>query len=346
MRPRDHLTAEQDQLRLFWDAFVSGEATADEALPRETTKTVRALHEFDDVPGPDPQLVARIWADALRRAGTDAQPAAAPAANRSLARRVVDAVNSAQPALRALHAAMLAGAVAGALTLGLGLRAAMRIAGFLTEPAERGLLTEAGNRVGQITVAGTIFIVIMGAVLGVAGGVAYAIVRPWLPWSGWRRGLLFGVALFAVGGSSLYEHGRNPDYREFGIAGVNVCLFGVLPILYGLVAAPLTDRIQAAFARRSGIAPAHPKLATARRALGFAAVAVFLVLGILAAPPLIALVALAVFRAGLVRAVGRFESPTDLLRRPVIAVPAYAVVVLPCLVGLLLTLQAVERILV
>ena len=56
--------------------------------------------------------------------------------------------------------------------------------------------------------------------------------------------MLFGFMLFALGGQSLFEHGQNPDYRRFGIAGLNVCLFGLLPVLFGATVGPLADRLE------------------------------------------------------------------------------------------------------
>lgn len=346
MPPRDRRSAESTSLGLFWDAFLAGDNAGDEALPRAATETVRALHELDDVPGPDPQLVARMWAEAVRQAGTDRVPVTSPSVTHAEIRRTGLSSDTIQHLLRTLYAASLAGAIAGALTIGLGLRAAMRVSGLLTDPARRGLLTEAGNRVGEFTVAGTLVLVLLGAAFGIAGGLAYAIVRPWLPWSGGRRGLLFGAALFALAGSSLFENGRNPDYREFGIPGVNVCLFGFLPILYGLVVAPLSDRLQHSLVQRERRLPAHPKQVVTWQVSILGLALFFTLIVVLAEPALLGLVALVPIRAGLAHLVGRFDSPADLLRRPVVALPAYALVILPCLVGLALTLQAIERILV
>ena len=352
MRRREHGRARVEEIGRFWDAVVDGEPSEPGRLDPELAETVRGVHGIQDVPGPDPRLVAQIWADALRQAGmpvpADGEvPAVAPNARQRANARPIRTRTARETILVTLATGAVAGLLAGAVALGLGLRLAMRIAGFLTEPARRGALTEAGNRVGEITVGGTISLLVVGAVLGSLGGIVYMIVRPWLPWAGWRRGLLFGVMLFAVGGQELFEHGQNPDYRRFGIAGLNVCLFGLLPILFGSIVGPLADRMEPRMAARFAAGPTvlRPRL----RAVGPVVAATFgmlvILFGVLAAPPLGIVPLLALVRALLARAAGRFDAPADLLRRPLLAAPAYALIVVPCVIGLVLTLQSIGRIL-
>lgn len=352
MRRREHGRARDQDIGRFWDAVVDGEPSERGRLEPELAETVRGVHGIEDVPGPDPRLVAQIWADALRQAGMPVPagreaPAVAPSARQRAEARPIRTRSAREAILVTLATGAVAGLLGGAFALGLGLRVAMRIAGLLTEPAQRGALTEAGNRVGEITIGGSVSLLVVGAVLGSLGGIVYMIVRPWLPWAGWRRGLLFGVMLFAVGGQELFEHGQNPDYRRFGIAGVNVCLFGLLPILFGSIVGPLADRVEPRMAARFAAGPAvlRPGLRTAGPFVAATFGLVVLLFAVLAVPPLGILLLLALVRALLARAAGRFDAPADLLRRPLLAAPAYALIVVPCLIGLVLTLQSIGRIL-
>ena len=242
----------------------------------------------------------------------------------------------------------VAGFLAGAIAIGLGMRVAMRVAAALTDPAQRGLLTENGEEVGRMTLDGTIGLVLTGAMVGAFGGMIYQIVRPWLPWAGWRRGLLFGVMLFAVGGQSLFEHGQNPDYRRFGIAGLNVCLFGLLPILFGAMVGPLADRLEPRMTllfapRRMGVGK---QLLWAAVVLPVVLVILIGFVGLLFYGGFVGLVLLLpMARVLIAHLAGRFDSPADLLRRPLLAAPAYALIIVPCVIGLALTLQSIGRIL-
>lgn len=123
-------------------------------------------------------------------------------------------------------------------------RIAMRVSGFMAGPAMVGVHTENGNRVGDITLGGTIGLVLFaGVAIGVLGGVLYASFEPWLrrfrPW----HGLLFGVGLLAGAGFSILDP-SNFDFARFGSAPVNVTMFAALFLLFGIATAWLVDRLR------------------------------------------------------------------------------------------------------
>ena len=174
--------------------------------------------------------------------------------------------------VRAMGIGVLAGLVAGFLAGGVGSRLAMRVSAIAAGPGQRGVLTETGNRVGEITLDGTLFLLLFGGVFaGFFGGLVYIAVRPWLPRSGRWRGPAFGALLLAVFGSVIIE-GENFDFSRFGPPLLNIGLFASLFILFGLAAAPLADRADRAF---PAVPPARrPRLATlgAYALLGAAAI--------------------------------------------------------------------------
>lgn len=140
---------------------------------------------------------------------------------------------------RAIGVATLAGIVAGFLAAGVGSRLAMRVSGFMFSRDHPGgfATTDAGNRVGEITAEGTIFLLIFGTILGIMGAYFYAGIKPWLPGPVMLRGLLFGFLLLILLSVMGLETG-NDDFQRFGSVTANVLLFSSLFVLYGLLIAP------------------------------------------------------------------------------------------------------------
>lgn len=88
-------------------------------------------------------------------------------------------------------ALLTAGVVSGVLVLGLGLRLMMRFAAASSPESAQGRLTDADEVVGEVTLGGTMFLVlgvgVLGGMVGVAAWVAF---RRWLP----ERSVLAGLA--------------------------------------------------------------------------------------------------------------------------------------------------------
>jgi hypothetical protein len=125
--------------------------------------------------------------------------------------------------------------IAGALVGGIGSRLAMRLAA-LAAPEVRGALTDNGNVVGEITIDGTIGLMIFAAASSaVFGAGAYTVAQPWLPRSAVARGLVFGGFLLALMGSTVVDPG-NADFVVLGDRVLNVAAFSALFIVFGLVA--------------------------------------------------------------------------------------------------------------
>lgn len=148
----------------------------------------------------------------------------------------------AEKVLQSLGAGLVAGVVAGAVGAGAA-RIAMRVAALLADPCA-GVITENDNPCGVFTFSGTAGLIIFGALFqGVAGGILYAAFVPWLRGLGGWRGLVFGVAILAVLGFTLFDP-ANPDFDRFGSPVVNVVMFAVLFPVFGLVVAPVFDVVK------------------------------------------------------------------------------------------------------
>jgi hypothetical protein len=122
------------------------------------------------------------------------------------------------------------GVMTGLLVGGVGGRIFMRIAGASASFAQR-RTTEAGFRVGEVTIGGTIaLIVFVGLFVGVIGVTQYVIFRPWLAWAKKWRGLVFGVVLFAVGSAT--SDVMNPDNPDFVILKNEVLVVSMIVALF------------------------------------------------------------------------------------------------------------------
>jgi hypothetical protein len=158
----------------------------------------------------------------------------------------------------------------GVLVGGLGSRIFMRIAGATGRDLAQGLRTEAGFRVGEVTIGGTIvLLVFVGFFVGIVGGVLHVVFRPWLAWAGRWRGVAFGVVLFAIGSAS--SDVMNPDNRDFSLLDqdlVNVALIVMLFVGFGIVLETLYRRLDSRLPAGDGVTPIYAGISVLGAMLG------------------------------------------------------------------------------
>jgi hypothetical protein len=113
--------------------------------------------------------------------------------------------------LRDITRGGLAGLVVGIVVAGFGGRLVMRAAALLV-PSANGAFTENGNRIGEITVAGSVALIIFaGLAATIFLAAIWVAIAPWLPGRGVVRGLAampIAVALGAIG----LINADNPDF--------------------------------------------------------------------------------------------------------------------------------------
>lgn len=168
----------------------------------------------------------------------------------------VEAYGLLQRRVRWLLVRGLSAAIVGLLVLGVGGRLVM-LGSRLLHPDAVGRLTENGNRVGEVTLDGTIELLVFGGLLsGLAAGVVWALTAEWLP----RRWWVVGSATLALGGPSLID----PDNRDFQILDPpTLDLVLLLGLLFGFGVALLA--VDNVLTRR--MAPAAGDLGTVLQAL-------------------------------------------------------------------------------
>ncbi len=155
---------------------------------------------------------------------------------------------------RHVGTATLAGSLTGIVVGGLLGRVVMRVSGFTAGPGLVGSFTANGNRVGEITFAGTAAIVIfVGLPAGLVGGVLYAIAEPWLGKSRPWHGVAYGAGLLVAAGFTVIDP-ANLDFQRFGSAPLNIAMFAALFICFGVGVAWLFDRLRGLLARSGPLA--------------------------------------------------------------------------------------------
>jgi MFS family permease len=147
--------------------------------------------------------------------------------------------------VRVLGAGVVAGMIAGFIAGGIGGRVAMRVSGilFLRENPDAVSITDSSGRiVGTFTWSGTLALLQEGMLTGLLGGILFIVVRRWLPRSAAWRGLVFGLFLLATAGTLVIDP-NNPDFTVLGPAWLNVAMYALLYLTFGMLIVPLAERL-------------------------------------------------------------------------------------------------------
>lgn len=330
----------------LWDAMnrqiapVPGRHTT---ASSRAVETIARIQRLDDAPRLDPSGLESIWSTV---AAATAAPAVKP-------QRVVGAratartsANLLRTAIRQCAIGVLGGMLVGFLVLGGGLRLLMRLSALLTDTGGYRMVTQEGNAVGEVTLGGTLSLMLfIGALFGALGGIMVMAVRPWLPTTGWSRYLLAGAIGFAVAGPAVLEQGDNPDYQRFGLLGLNICLFTILPFLFGIAVLPVLDALDRRIPQElPGRSRTWTDLAKSAGLITLALPMIAIVPAAIGTPPIGLLLLLPVARVLANR--WSDHAPTRLLKQQRAArgeLLGRLLLATPCLFGLILTAQAIGR---
>jgi hypothetical protein len=156
----------------------------------------------------------------------------------------------------------------------------MRIAALAAPTSAQGLQTEAQATIGQITLDGTLFLVLFAGITSAIVGTAFYLgVRAWLPTPRWPRALAFGMLELVVFGTAVLDQG-NRDFAILGHPLLNVLVFGSLFVLHGILlvvlqrpARRLVDGVGGGVRWREALVNVATAVAAALTALGLTAVA-------------------------------------------------------------------------
>ncbi len=138
---------------------------------------------------------------------------------------------------------IVAGIPAGALLVGVGSRVAMLVLRLTSPDTVRGVKSDDGFVIGQVTLKGTYDLVGIGAVVGIIGAAAYMLVAPWLIGPLWFRRATTGIASAVVVGSMLV-HSNGIDFNVLKPTWLAIALFVALPGLFGTLIGAFVDSVR------------------------------------------------------------------------------------------------------
>jgi hypothetical protein len=137
---------------------------------------------------------------------------------------------------------IVAGISGGVILIGVGSRVAMLILRVTSPDTVRGVESDDGFTIGEVTIGGTYNLLQIGAAFGIIGAAAYMCVAPWLVGPMWFRRLTTGVAAAAVVGSMLI-HADGIDFTVLKPTWLAIGLFVALPGLFGTLIGAFVDAV-------------------------------------------------------------------------------------------------------
>ena len=142
--------------------------------------------------------------------------------------------------IEGVRVVIVAGIPAGVVLVGFGSRLAMLLLRVTSPDRVRGVTSDDGFTIGQVTLAGTYNLLLIGAAVGIIGAVVYQMVAPWLIGPSWFRRLTTGLASGAVAGSMLV-HADGIDFTLLQPTWLAVGLFIALPAVFGTLIGVAVD---------------------------------------------------------------------------------------------------------
>jgi hypothetical protein len=154
----------------------------------------------------------------------------------------------AQRYLRGTAVVLVAGVWTGLLVTGPAARLVMRLLAVTGGDSAQGRITEAEELVGEITVGGTIALILFAGVLpGLMSAAFYVVGGRLLP-GGRLGGLTFGLLHLVLVATRLDPlRPENPDFDLVGPGWLSLLSLGLLMVVHGMAVAAFANRYSQAF---------------------------------------------------------------------------------------------------
>lgn len=157
-----------------------------------------------------------------------------PAVEERDANEVIGAWAGAARSMRVAAVAVLTGWVTTALIVGLGGRLMMRVAAATSSRQAQGMLTDAEEIVGKVTIGNSIeFMMFFATFFGGVLGLFYALLRRYLPGPAWFSGSIVAVILAGIAGPGDFTDPGNSDFAILEPTWLIALMLVALIVLYG-----------------------------------------------------------------------------------------------------------------
>ena len=144
-----------------------------------------------------------------------------------------------EPLARTLGATTAIGLILGALIGGVGGRIAMRVLFLTSDERVRGVISDDGFEIGQVTLA-TLNLVAAGAFFGLIGAYVYLAVRPFLLGGTALRTVTCAAAAGAVIGAMIVNP-SGVDFTVLSPVALAVALFVLIPAAFAGALVPVVE---------------------------------------------------------------------------------------------------------
>jgi hypothetical protein len=141
-------------------------------------------------------------------------------------------------AARSLAAIAAAGALLGLLVGGVGGRLAMMVR---MNPRATGVTSDDGFSIGQLTLAGSLNLLLVGALLGALGAAVYAVLRALMIGPRWFKVVSISVGPAIVVGEQLV-HVNGVDFTFLQPAWLAIVMFVLIPGVYAALLTVVAER--------------------------------------------------------------------------------------------------------
>ena len=142
-----------------------------------------------------------------------------------------------------LRVLIVGGVPAGVVLVGVGSRVAMLVLRLTSPDRVRGITSDDGFTIGEVTLGGTYNLLALGAATGIIGAGAYLMVSRWLIGPIWFRRITTGLASAVVVGSMLV-HPDGIDFTALRPVWLAIGLFVLLPGLFGTFIGSAVDAVK------------------------------------------------------------------------------------------------------
>lgn len=135
------------------------------------------------------------------------------------------------------------GGLLGVLSCGVLMRLVMSLLAKLN-PGVRGVVSDDGFVIGQVTLSGSLSLAVLGAFFGALSGLLYGLLQPLQLGPGWFRLLSISVGGGTVVGASIV-HSDGVDFTFLDPPLLAIVLFVAIPVLHVLVLDLLGAQVRA-----------------------------------------------------------------------------------------------------